>query len=101
MNTIEKRKRVKELLTEVNNLKNQISNEERSCKHEYGETFYDPIEKPNFVTVGHDNHGVHHWPITEQQGTIQEDQWSRICKHCGYSQQTTQTKVTKTEPNFR
>jgi hypothetical protein len=72
----------------------------RSCRHVYGESFYNPIEKPNHVVVRYETQGVHRHPITEQQGVTREDQWTRACKLCGHEQHTKKQKSVRTAPDF-
>lgn len=103
-------KSAKELAKEIEQLelalqtKRSLLNHQRSvCKHQWGETNYDPIIRKGYQDPGDgDNwHGADkrfpQW-IPEQQTPV----WKRTCQKCGLTEETRETRddVTKV-PIFR
>ncbi|OGJ17882.1 hypothetical protein A3K73_08060 [Candidatus Pacearchaeota archaeon RBG_13_36_9] len=87
------RESVKRLQKEYNQAIKELANYEKSCRHEYEETIYDPIYTPAHTipgdppgTMGVDWQG----PVFVSAKT--EPRWKRICKKCGLEQITTRSK---------
>ncbi|MFA5419831.1 MAG: hypothetical protein WC341_15365 [Bacteroidales bacterium] len=100
MNTIEKRKKVEALLSELRSLQGEISHEESHCNHQWGAVQYDPEhyrEPTGFKLVAQ---GSDCWSEAEGYRDATRSRWSRTCLLCGKKEFTTKQKVEKTVPDF-
>ena len=100
MNTLEKRKQLKALLTKAEGLKSQIESEVRRCKHPEWETTYDAEHKPTEYIAGLLPRGSDPEPIVKRGPDEIIPRWKRTCKSCGHEEFTYKTKAVQTAPDF-
>lgn len=73
--------------------------EQNACRHEWGETKYDPeeISEPIYETRWQ---GVDCFPELVGTRPVKKDRWSRTCKKCGKVEYTKERIAVKYEPKF-
>jgi hypothetical protein len=92
------------IAADLSQKRERLSQIERSCQHEWGETVYDPIRHPGSPdrrpTDGR------HVPYDDAPYLLPippstEDRWRRTCKQCGNVQYTTRTRPASEQvPHF-
>ncbi|MDD4779189.1 MAG: hypothetical protein PHT02_01105 [Tissierellia bacterium] len=84
---------------QLNETKSRQNNLESNCKHQWGETKYDPEEYQEAVYSHLEGHGSDPEPIYNYY-PAKKDRWSRVCKICGKKEYTYEKAPTKYEPKF-
>ena len=89
-------KRKEELERELASINQKIN----SCKHEYGETKYDPeiVKVPYGENM--EKQGSDVWFTPEGYRDEKRDRWSQSCKKCGHKRYSTKTVPTSFTPVF-
>jgi hypothetical protein len=95
------RDRVSKLAKEFEEAQRGLDNLERTCRHQYGPTVYDPINHKAYTcpgdppgTMGVDWRGPVHVPART------EKRWRRECDLCGKVEYTKQVKENITETPY-
>jgi len=83
---------------------NVLESNQKSCKHKWGETKYDPYKGyESYDTGSYDKQGVHMYPIMAAREVL-NPRWTRVCSECGlveHTEKTTEIKQPiKTKPKF-
>lgn len=90
----------------IKELQRQIEQENKkiaSCRHEFGDSYYDPDYKMVPYGGHYEGHGSDPTWVPDGYEKKEFPQWSRKCNKCGLIQSTTEREavVTSYKPKFR
>lgn len=96
---MELRNNIEKLTKELVAKKKQLLEQEKNCKHIWGEIINDPETVKEAVYSHLEGHGSDPYPVYNYYDK-QKQRWSRTCKNCGKKEYTYELQPTKYEPKF-
>ena len=96
----ERRQRLDKLLVEVANLKRDIEQFVKACRHDWGDPISDPIKTPRMVFSHYEGHGSDPTPRYKQAGWDTKPRWKRVCTRCGHTEFTERQVPAAMKPDF-
>lgn len=97
--TREKRQRAVDLAEQLRRLNEEVTQEERDCRHQWTEPVYEPASELEYVFDHFEGHGSDPEPIYRTYPTIKA-RWSRTCMKCGKKEYTQKQKPSQMVPDF-
>jgi hypothetical protein len=91
---------------EIQSLEQRISDlksKQQSCRHQWGEPFYNPEPKQEPYGYEFKTQGSDSWYAPSGYHTVYHPRWTRECTLCGFQEHTKNTEPvsTDTKPKFQ